>query len=65
MAIIYVRNGNGNLVPVGSGSNSGSSSGGNGNIDFSSGLTLTDKTTGNSYTLYIDNGKLTMVESEG
>lgn len=34
-------------------------------IISASGITLTDRTTGKKYTLYIDNGKLTMEESEG
>lgn len=34
-------------------------------IDFANGLPMTDRTTGKKYMLYIDNGKLTMTESEG
>lgn len=34
-------------------------------IDFANGLPMTDRTTGKKYVVYIDNGKLTMAESEG
>lgn len=34
-------------------------------IDFTNGLPMTDRTTGKKYVVYIDNGKLTMAESEG
>lgn len=35
------------------------------NLVSAEGINLTDRTTGTAYTLYIDNGKLTMAESEG